>query len=105
MSDILGSKPRSASRDRSVLASVLVFGLFFALQLSASFEAHEHLTAADSIECVACHGVRAVPVTPRAMNALAADVVGWDAPTTEPLQAARKGPDLTSRPTRGPPSA
>ncbi len=90
--------------DRRVLRSLLVFGLFLGLQLSTSFESHDHVSVADSIECVACHGVRILPSTAEVSAPLEAEAAIWVLVTPEENDAPRRGPDLDTRPSRGPPT-
>ncbi len=91
--------------DRRVLRTLLVFGLFLGLQLSTSFESHDHVSVADSIECVACHGVRIVPPTDQVAAPLEAEATIWVLVTPEENEVPSRGPDLDTRPSRGPPAA
>jgi hypothetical protein len=85
--------------------ALAVFGLFLGLQVSASFDEHDHATVADGVECLVCHGVRMAPPAERPVRIVEApDVVPveWVPTPAAPTSAILS---LTGDPPRGPPPA
>lgn len=97
--------PGSPARRRGVLGAIVVFGLFLALQVGASFGEHDHATVADGIECVACHGVRVAPPAERPMSSVEAPEIVTVLPSPPPEVPSRTVLALTGDPPRGPPRA